>query len=260
MAETTGAQAPSRIIDAHVHLGPFRNFHIPENDIDGVVAAMDSMGIDISVMSAHAAISADYVLGNDLVIDAAWRHPDRVLGYCVINPNYREAAAEELERCFEHSAFRGIKLHPELHDNHPLDGPAYAAVWEFAARHGLPVLSHSFYGGDGLEVFARLADEYVGAQVILGHAGQDFPIEDVIALVEPRDNVWLDLCGALSRDGAVEMLVSALGPSRILFGTDLPFMNGALQLGTLIYSRLDAEAVEQIAYRNAEGLYRVVDR
>lgn len=257
--ERSARHAPASIVDAHVHLGPFRNFHIPQNDIDGVVAAMDSMGIDVSVISAHAGISADYIYGNDLVLDAARRYPGRVLGYCVVNPNYSAAIREELERCFAHAVFRGIKVHPELHDNHPLDSAAYAPMWEFAAERGLPVLSHSYFAGDSLECFGRLADQYPTAQVILGHAGQDFPMADVVALVERHDNVWLDLCGALSSDGAVEMLVTALGSRRILFGSDLPFINGALQLGTLLYSRLSFDQVADIAYRNATVLYRMED-
>lgn len=247
---------PARIVDVHVHLGHFRNFHIPQNDVDGVVAAMDSMGIDVAIMSAHAAISADVVYGNDLVIDAMARHPGRIAGYCVVNPNYPDSISDELERCFAHTGFCGVKVHPELHGNHPLDSDAYATMWEFAAEHELPVLSHSYFGGDGLDIFGRIAGTYPTAQVVLGHAGQDFPMDDVVALVEKHDNVWLDLCGALSHDGAVEKLVGALGSQRILFGSDLPFMNGALQLGTLLYSRLSAEQVADIAYRNADRIYR----
>lgn len=248
---------PSRIIDAHAHLGPFRNFHIPENEADGVIAAMDSMSIEFSVVSAHAAISSDFVVGNDLVIDACRQYPNRILGYCVINPNYPESVIEELDRCFAYAGFRGIKLHPELHDNYPLDSSAYRPMWEFAADRGLPVLSHSYFGGDDLDVFGHLAAAYPTVQMILGHAGQDFPMADVVELVEKRNNVWLDLCGALSQNGAVDMLVERLGSRRILFGSDLPFVNGALQLGTLLYSQLNSTDVDNIAYRNAEFLYKV---
>ncbi|RIQ19002.1 amidohydrolase family protein [Jiangella rhizosphaerae] len=251
---------PARIVDAHVHLGHFRNFHIPQNDVDGVVAAMDAMGIDVAVVSAHAAISSDVVYGNDLVLEAMARRPDRIVGYCVVNPNYPDSVTGELERCFEHPGFRGVKVHPELHGDHPLDSRAYRPMWEFAAERGLPVLSHSYFGGDSLDVFGQLAERYPTAQVILGHAGQDFPMDDVVALVENHDNVWLDLCGALSNDGAVDALTGALGSTRILFGSDLPFVNGALQLGTLLYSRLTAEQVADIAYRNAERLFRVARR
>lgn len=249
--------APLSVIDVHVHLGPFRNFHIPQNDAHGVVAAMNSMGIDVSVVSAHAGISSDFVLGNDLVIDAAQQYPGRVLGYCVVNPNYPGDMREELERCFEYEFFRGIKVHPELHDDHALDSGAYRAMWEFAAERRVPVLSHSFYGGDGLAVFGRMAAEYSEVPVLLGHAGQDFGLEKVATAVRRHDNLWLDLSGLLSTEGAVESLVAELGADRIMFGSDLPFIAGALQLGTLLYSRLDGAEVSAIAGGNAARLFGV---
>jgi predicted TIM-barrel fold metal-dependent hydrolase len=248
-----------QIIDAHVHLGPFRAFHIPDHDIDGVVGAMDRLGIDVAVIAAHAGISSDVQFGNDLVLAAAERYPDRVLGYCCINPNYSAEVPAELERCFAHPAFRGVKLHPELHGDYPMDGPAYVPMWQFAADHETPVLSHSYFNGDRLEVFGALARQYPSVPVILGHSGLDFGIHRVVELVRQHPNLWLDLCGALSWDGVVEELAAAVGADRLLFGTDLPFINGATQLGTLAYAKLPRSEVEMIIGRNAARLFGVPD-
>src|SRR5690348_6552190 len=211
------------IIDAHAHLGYFRNFHIPRPHIDGVTDVMDRCGIDHIVLSAHAGISSDFRRGNDESIDAADRCPDRVLVYCVINPNYPNAAEYELKRCFAHPAVRGIKLHPELHGDYPLDGAGYRAAWEFAAEHRLPVLSHSYFAGDSLETFGRIARSYPEATVIVGHAGLDHGMENVVSLVSEHPNVMLDLCGTLVRQGIVEALVERVGANRLLLGTDMPF-------------------------------------
>lgn len=245
---------PARIVDIHTHLGPFRNFHIPRNDESGVVAAMDALGIDVIVTSAHAAISADLRYGNNLVADAVRRNPGRILGYCVANPNYAREMEAELTRCLALTGFVGVKVHPELHGDHALDAAEYRPMWELAQERSLPVLAHTFFGGDGLEVFARLADAYPRAQILLGHAGQDFPAARVVELVRSHTNVWLDLSGLLSTEGAIEALVAEAPLDRILFGSDLPFMSGALQLGTLLYAQLTPEELDMIAYRNAETL------
>lgn len=245
------------IMDAHAHLGYFRNFHIPRPDVDGLVEVMDRCGIDVTVLSSHAAISSDYARGNDESLAAAEHYPDRILVYCVVNPNYPQSTSAELKRCFAHPAARGIKLHPELHGDYPLDGPGYRAAWEFAAEHRLPVLSHTYFAGDSLAVFGRIANRYPDATVIVGHAGLDHGLQPVVKLVQQHPNVMLDLCGALVRDGVVEVLAERVGADRLLLGTDMPFVNGAAQLGTLLYSRLDRQALTRIAGGNAARLFHV---
>lgn len=243
------------VVDAHAHLGYFRNFHIPRADIDGIVEVMDRCGIDVTVLSAHAGISSDFVRGNDESIAAADRHPDRVLVYCVVNPNYPKAAEAELKRCFTHPAVRGIKLHPELHGDYPLDGPGYRAAWEYAAEHRLPVLSHSYFGGDSLGTFARMAGRYPEATVVVGHAGLDHGLEQVVRLTSEHPNIMVDLCGVLVQPGVADVLAERVGADRLLLGTDMPFVNGVAQLGTLLYSALDRDALAAVAGGNAARLF-----
>ncbi|MFD0663585.1 amidohydrolase family protein [Thermocatellispora tengchongensis] len=242
-------------MDVHCHLGAFRNFHIPGHDIDAMVEVMDLLGVDVAVVAAHAGIYADYRFGNDQVAEAARRHPGRVLGYCCVNPNYAAEVRGELERCFADPAFRGIKLHPELHGDYPLDGPAYRPVWEFAAERRVPVLSHSYFGGDPLGVFAALADEYPTVPLLLGHAGLDYGLDRVVDVVGERPNIHLDLTGPLSWDGVVEFLVAELGAERLLYGSDMPFMNAPLQFGGCVYARVDRAAKERVLGANAAALF-----
>jgi predicted TIM-barrel fold metal-dependent hydrolase len=247
------------VVDAHTHMGCFRAFHIPHNDADGMIGAMDSLGIDVCVTAAHAGISSDYMRGNDEVMAAAERHPDRILGFCCINPNYPNAVVRELERCFRHPAFRGVKLHPELHGDYPLDGPAYAPVWEYAEEHQVPVLSHSYFAGDPVEMFGRMAARHPSAPVIVGHAGIDQGVDRAVGLAREHPNVWLDLTGPVAINGLVEVLVERVGAHRLLFGTDMPFMNGALQLGSLLYARIPREDMALILGGNAARLFGIAD-
>lgn len=243
------------LIDAHAHLGAFRNFHIPRSDAAGLVDTMDRYGIDATVLSAHAAISSDFRRGNDESLAAADAFPSRLFVYCCVNPNYPDLAEAELARCFQHPAVRGIKLHPELHGDYPLDGPGYQAVWDFANEHGLPVLSHSYFAGDPLSVFARIASGYPRVTVILGHAGLDHGLEAVASLAAEHPNIIIDLCGALTRDGVVEVLARRIGAERLMLGTDMPFMNAASQLGTFLHARLDPTERAQIAGHTAARLF-----
>jgi len=245
------------IIDAHCHLGPFRNFHIPEPDIDGIVTVFDRLGIDVGVFAAHSGISSDYRLGNDEVRKAAERHPGRVHGYCCVNPNYPDDVQAELERCFADPRFRGIKLHPELHDDYPLEGPGYARVWDFAQRWRVPVLVHSYFGGDSLPTFEAIANRLESAPLLLGHGGLDLGVAGVIELVHRLPNVYLDLTGPASWDGLVEFLVAEVGAGRLLFGSDVPFVDAALQLGGCAYARITDADRRRILGENAAALFGI---
>lgn len=243
------------IMDTHTHLGNFRNFHIPDPHAEGLVRAMDTYGIDVAVLSSHAAISADFVLGNDETMAALEKFPDRLLGYCVINPNYSKLAAHEIERCFAHPGIRGFKFHPELHGNYPLDGPGYRAAWEYANEHKLPVLSHSYFAGDSADKFAEMAAAYRNAVVIIGHAGQDYRFDDVVRVVGSCPNIFLDLCGPLATAGYLEALVERVGASRLLFSTDMPFISGGPQLGAIVTSQLPRRVKELVLGGNAAPIF-----
>lgn len=256
---STEKQAPTDtlVIDAHCHLGWFRNFHIPEPDADSIVAVFDRLGIDAGVFAAHAGISSDFRYGNDEVLAAVERHPGRVYGYCCINPNYPDEVSPELERCFANPGFRGIKLHPELHDDYPLDGPGYAPVWTYADQRRLPVLVHSYFGGDSLETFAGIAEQYQGAQLLLGHGGLDLGVPQVIRLVHRFPNVFLDLTGPASWNGLVEFLAAEVGADRLIFGSDIPFVNAAQQLGGCAYARISTSERRKVLGANAAALFEI---
>lgn len=249
------------IVDAHAHLAYYKNFHIPDNGADGLVRAMDALGIDYICVSSHAAISSDFRLGNDLVHQAMESFPDRILGYCVVNPNFPHEAPGEIRRCIDGFGMRGFKVHPELHGNYPLDGPNYRSMWEFANERGLPILTHTYFAGDSLGRLGDLAAKYPGVPLLVGHSGFDLGLEDAAALARSLPNVYLDLCGQpLSHEGVVPFLVDKAGVDRLLFGSDMPFISGSHQLGALVFSAISREDKTAILGRNAARILRLPPR
>jgi predicted TIM-barrel fold metal-dependent hydrolase len=245
------------IIDGHAHMGFYRNFHIPANDADGMVEQFDAVGIDVACVSHHAGISADHTFGNDVIIDAVRRHPSRLIGFCVINPNYPDTVDAEIERCFAEPGFRGFKVHPELHGDYPLDGPGYRRMWAYANAHGLPVLSHSYFGGDRLEVFERVANTYPDATVLLGHAGLDLGLGNAVALAERTHNVMLDMTAMQRHCWAVEHLVARTDPTRLVWGSDSPFIDPGLILGAVVHAAIPEQVRDAILYHNLARILRI---
>lgn len=248
------------IIDMHCHMGCFRNFHIPHNDVHGMIAGMDALGIDIACVTHHAGIFSDFRYGNDEVARAIDLYPDRIVGYCTINPNFPNEVEEEMERCVDQMGFRALKVHPELHDDYPLDGRNYRPVWEFAQARGLPLLSHTYGGGDSLDVFGRLADEFPAVTIFLGHLGFDKGLERSIELANRHANIILDLTGPVQFSRVVEAAVRGVGADRVVYGSDIPFRDAATQLGNVLYADLSRHEKEMVLGLNARKIFRLEDR
>ena len=226
------------IIDAHGHMGYWYNMHIPWNDSDGMVVAMDYLGIDKVCVSAHLSIGPDAPAGNDVVAQAIRRHPGRFVGYATVNPNYPEEVALELARCFTELSMTAIKLHASCH-NYPTDGPNYAPVWDYASKRGCPVLIHvrDWSNFDNMD---KLADEHKDVNFLLAHAGNAIyqDIERVIKLAAGRPNIYLDLTGSALHFGILEYFVETVGAERVIYGSDIPFIDAAPQLGRVVYAKI----------------------
>lgn len=226
------------VIDAHAHLGSYARFFIPSPDSDAMVRVMDRCGVQQAVLSSHLAIAQDSQDGNELTARATERHPGRLLGYIVANPH--QDPQGELDRWAGHPAMVGIKLHPDLHE-YPLTGPGYAPVWDHAARTGMPVLTHTWAGSsyNDLEQVREVATGNPGVRILAGHAGalrSGYPA--MIDMALQCGNVYLEVCGTYLTRHWLEQMVRTLGPERVLYGSDFPFIDLRYSIGRVVFARL----------------------
>lgn len=242
------------VIDAHGHMGPWFNFHIRNNDAKGMIATMDRVGIRTICVAAHASCSADPRLGNDLVSEAMRDFPGRFVGYAGVNPHYPEDVEQELAHAFEHGHTM-IKLHPACHD-YPVDGPNYGPVWDYAKQHNCPVLIHCWEGDRRCDpaACAKVAREHPDVIIILGHSGGPDGIDKGIAEAQKCDRLYLDITGSTHTVGLVEKMVAAVGAERVLYGSDLPFIDPASGIGKVAYARIKEEEKLKILGQNMSRL------
>lgn len=242
------------IVDAHGHMGPWHNFHIPRNDAAGMIATMDRIGIRTLCAAAHASCSADPRLGNDLVSQAMRDFPGRFVGYAGVNPHYPQDVESELAHAFE-TGHTMIKLHPACHD-YPVDGRNYLPAWEFAEAHRCPVLIHSWRDDARCDpaACARVGRRHPGVVVILGHSGGPTGIDDAIAEARKWDRLYLDFTGSTNTIGVVEKMVNGVGADRVLYGSDLPFIDASSAIGKLAYAKISDEEKLKILGRNMRQL------
>lgn len=252
------------VIDAHAHVGNWYAFHVPQKgSLEAMIKEMDYLGINVACISALAAIGSDYGMGNNLVAEALKKHPKRFVGYVVVNPRYPEDVRSELNRCFKELRMNMIKIHCSYHC-YPISGSNYNSVWEYAEEYSCPVLIHAQVSDhitqDEIETCGRLASKYSRVNFIIAHGGN---INDPVILnkliqeIKKGDNLCLDLAGSYPYFGIIEKLVDEIGAKKILFGSDMPFIEASGVLGRLLYAKISDEQKEEILGRNMANLLRM---
>lgn len=198
---------------------------------------------------------------NDAVFAAMRAFPDRILGYCYVNPGYGRESLEEIDRCLGELGMIGIKLYRQYKANDPVVFP----VIEKAVAMGVPVLWHAgnqtslirghpdpadkntSHAGD----IAELARRYPEAILIEGHIGGGGDWEWAIRQLRYVPNVYLDTSGSVIDSGMIEMAVRELGAERLLFGTDMTMEGG---VGKLLSADLRDEQRDAIFGHNMQCL------
>ena len=242
------------IVDAHGHMGPYYNFHIQDNDAKSMIATMDRLGIRTICVSAHASVTADPRLGNDMVSQAMRDFPGRFVGYAGVNPNYPKDVEPELSHAFQ-NGHTMIKLHPSCHD-YAVTGPNYGPVWEYAKEYQCPVLIHCWQGDARCEpaTCAKVAQDHPDVVIILGHSGGPSGIDEGIAEAQKWDHFYLDITGSTNTIGLIEKMVEGVGADRVLYGSDLPFIDASSAIGKVAYSKISEEDELKILGKNMRQL------
>lgn len=257
---TTGTPVEDLFIcDAHCHMGPYFNFLVNEDGSPAaMVRIMDRLGIDVSIVSPHIAITCDYREGNQHAYEAAGQFPGRILPFVVVNPNYPTDEIEAEIARWDEKGIVAFKFHASLHGTDTLND-GYAPAYEYADEHSLPILSHSWSGDGGpMKVIETLSDRYPNVQFVNAHSSSGWDVIDrSCELAERFDRVWLDLTGSRLVYRGLERMVDRVGADRILWGTDSPFIDPRPGLGRMLCADLPDEDKRKMLGENARALYRL---
>ena len=236
-----------------------------------LIASMDRAGVGVSAAAGYGWTDEGVArLANDYALDAARRHPGRIVPFCSANPLDGERAAREVRRCAEAGA-RGIgELHPDTQGFSSSD-PAVlrrlAPLMEAARAFGLPVLVHASepvghaYPGKGTFTPDRalaLAQAYPENVLVFAHFGGGLPFHALMPEVaRALDNVYFDSAAQpfLYTPVAYAAAALAAGGSRILFGSDFPLVSQQRALRAARSGGLDGHDEGRVLGSNAGGLF-----
>jgi len=244
------------IYDMHGHMGPWGAIYFPRSEPEAMIGTMDECGVKMLVFSHHLALMSPEV-GNQPSLTAVRAHPDRLRAYCVINPNYPDKVARELDTYQDHlDAYVGFKFLSDYHQVAVSD-PRYRPAWEYADQHKLLLLMHTWGGSpyDGAAVLRNALEHYPNVHVLLGHSCHG-DWDGAIDLARRFPNVYLELTALFDDRGIFEKFVGEVGSERMLFGTDLPWFDPHQAVGVLLSAHISDEDRHNICHRNAQNLLR----
>lgn len=255
------------IVDVHCHLGCSPQFRFPDTSVGTMLQVMDRLGIDRAVCCHLAFLHEELDLGLRESVQACRDSEGRLLLYTVFDPN-QSNSMDFVRDCFDREGFVGVKIHPSFHGCYA-DDERYEPVWRLAAQRQVPILTHSWDFSEQNPAqkysfpsrFEGFVAKYPEVTLILGHAGGRYDGHVAAAGLASRyPHVFLDLAGDCYTLGLVEYLVQHAGADKILFGSDLTWIDPRTQLGMILDAHISLEAKKQILGLNAAQIFALGTR
>jgi predicted TIM-barrel fold metal-dependent hydrolase len=248
-----------RKLDAHNHVfGLGQRPNANWSEVEDLIEAADALGIQKLYCSrpVTGGVMANAELvreSNNAVLAAIRRYPDRIAGYCFVQPGNGAAALEEIERCLA-AGMIGVKLYNQF----KYTDPAVFPVAEKCIEHRIPFLGHSAFLTDPRTLaaqpktshaldFCALARRYPELLLIMGHVNGGGDWEWAIKGLRECPNVYVDTSGSVLEAPAIDRCVELLGAERVIFATDAT-MEGCV--GKIVSAKLTPAQREAILWRN----------
>ncbi len=232
-----------------------------------LIASMDKNGIDVSVILNIGWTTHELcVETNDYILESIAGYPDRLIGFCSIQPLSYQAALDEIERCARGGA-RGIgELRPDVQLFNLIDDEITAPFVKMLKKHKLIMLTHASepvghdYPGKGTvtpDFLYHFIVRYPDLPIICSHWGGGLPFYALMPEVKKAlKNVFFDTAASplLYSPQVYDIAIKLVGADKILFGSDYPLLEQGRSLKEVASLNLPQEVAHKILYDNARRL------
>jgi predicted TIM-barrel fold metal-dependent hydrolase len=204
---------------------------------DELIDSMDKDGVDISVIVNYGWTTHEFcVETNDYILESIARYPDRLIGFCSVQPIAYEAAIDEIERCAK-GGVKGVgEMRPDIQLLDLLDEDVMKPFTEVIAKHKLILLTHASepvghdYPGKGSitpDMLYPFITSYPDLTIVCAHWGGGLPFYALMPEVQKAmANVFFDTAASpfLYSPQIYHQVIGLVGADKILFGSDYPLM------------------------------------
>lgn len=236
------------IIDAHNHLGVRAGAVQTEADL---IARIDAVGVDKAVIFPF--VEGNFT--NEPIKEAFDQFPDRLIPFCAVNA-WEAGAADEVRRCVVDWGFKGLKLHPTINGYHLSDPHLVDPLFKVADELGIPVIVH---GASDLynspPEFALMAARFPNVPLLMAHMGFFWSVDQAISFAREFPNLYLETSRAPIFE--IQTAVRALGPDKVIWGTDSPFVDYEWEFRKMERATDDSEGYSKIVGGNIARLLKL---
>jgi aminocarboxymuconate-semialdehyde decarboxylase len=227
---------------------------------------------------------------NDKIAELCARHPDRLAALGNVALQHPELAVEQLEYCVRKLGMHGVEVSTSI-NGRELDDPGFERFWAKAEELGCLVFIHPFGTSLGERVnrfylaniigqpiettialshliFGGVLDRYPGVKICAAHGGGYLPSyigrSDHGHRVRPEAQgmqrppseylrqIWFDTL--VYTPQALAHLISQVGVSQVVVGTDYPFDMGAYDVHALVDAVPGLSEQERVAILGGNAL------
>ncbi len=275
------------IIDFHTHIFPDairenrsdffdgeENFRLlyesPKSKIvsaQQLVEKMEEQGVDRSVVFGFPWKNIQTCrANNDYVLEAVAAYPDRLYGFCCVDPMHPEALAEA-RRCLDNGlcglgelAFYDMDFTPAVLERlRPLMGLCREADLPVLIHTNEPV-GHSYPGKSpiSLKQLYDMVRAFPENRIVLAHWGGGIFFYQLLKkeVKEAFANVYLDTAASpfLYDEGVFRIAADIVGAEKILFGSDYPLLPPQRYFRQMERGGLSAEEIKMVSGDAAAAL------
>lgn len=248
-----------RIWDLHCHLTGLPGL-TPEERATHLLRYADRVGIErlcvyMGLRFLQNPTPEQLIQQNNDVLRALAAFPDRLFGFVYLSAEHIETSLAELERCVANGPMVGVKLWVAGRCNNPSLDPLIVRAAELKAlvfQHTWIKTGGNYPGESTPDELVALAQRFPSVPLICGHTGGNWRLG--LRAIQHQPNLYADLAGSDPTAGITETAVAALGPDRVLYGSDAPGRSFATQLAKVHGADIPESIKQKIFHANLHRL------
>jgi len=207
------------------------------------------------------------IKSNNYLLKTQSDYPNRILAFCSINPNWKENALKEIERCAINGAVGIGELHPDSQQFSLSNIELLSPIMKLAKELNLIILIHASepvghqYAGKGKttpDKLMTLIENFPDNQIICAHWGGGLPFYGLMPEIKSSlKNVYFDSAASpfLYETNIFDLIPECINPENILFGSDFPLIKPDRYIKIINNSNLKKNIIKNILGNNANKLF-----